>query len=73
MIKLVMQYMATFIEELLDVIQQPIILFTPLLANKTKICNHIVPQTLILIYTISCLFLFFFVGNHVLTLRMECS
>jgi hypothetical protein len=59
MIKLVMQCMATFIEEILDVIQQLIFFFTPLLANKTKICNHIVPQILILIYTISC-FVFIF-------------
>jgi hypothetical protein len=52
MIKLVMQYRATIIEEILDVTQQPIILFTPLLANNTQICNHIVPQILILIYAI---------------------
>ena len=67
MIKLVIQCRAT-IEEILDVTQQPIILFTSLLANKTLIYNHIVPQTLKLIYTILCLFLFFFVGNHVLIL-----
>ena len=46
MIKLVMQCRTT-IEEMLDVTQQPIILFTPLLANKTQIYNHIVHQTLI--------------------------
>ena len=44
MIKLVMQC-STTIEEILDVTQQPIIPFTPLLANKTLICNHIVHQT----------------------------
>ena len=36
------QYRA-IIEEILDVTQQPIILFTSLLANKTLIYNHIVP------------------------------
>ena len=64
MIKLVMQYRATIIEEILDVTQQPIILFTPLLANNTQICNHIVPQTSILIYAISCLFCLFFFLAH---------
>jgi len=44
MITLVMQCRTT-IEEMLDVTQQPIILFTPLLTNKTQIYNHIVPQT----------------------------
>jgi len=70
MIKLVMQCRATLIEEILDVTLQPIIqfLFTPLLTNKTQICNRIVPQTLLLFYTISCLFLFFFVDNHVFIL-----
>ena len=63
-----MQCRTTLIEEILDVTQQPIFHFTGLLANKTQICIHIVPHTLILIYTISsfCLFLFFFVDNHVL-------
>ena len=55
------QYRATIIEEILDVTQQPIILFTPLLANNTQIYNHIVTQTSILIYTISCLILFVFI------------
>jgi hypothetical protein len=55
------QYRATIIEEILDVTQQPIILFTPLLANNTQIYNHIVTQTSILIYTISCLVLFVFI------------
>ena len=70
MIKLVMQYRATM-KEILDVTQQPIILFTPLLENNIQICNHIVPQTSVLTYAISCLFclfFFFFVGNHVLIL-----
>jgi hypothetical protein len=57
--KLVMQCRAT-IEEILDVTQQPIILFILLLANKTLIYNHIVLQTLKLIYTILCLFVFIF-------------
>jgi hypothetical protein len=39
----------------------PPLFFTSLLANKTQIYYHIVPQTLILIYTIS-----FFYCNHVL-------
>ena len=56
MIKLVMQYRATIIEEILDVTQQPIILFTPLLANKALIYNHIVPQTLILIKYYVCFY-----------------
>ena len=63
-----MQCRPTLIEEVLDVTQLPIFIFTGLLANQTQICIHTVPQTLILIYTISCfcLFLFFFVDNHVL-------